>query len=150
MKLIKRCLIYLLSLSMLIILPVTNVFADENDGIMVIGQPISSSLSKNETYLYDDKTPSYVVQYRASVSYERSKNSYGKYYVSNVKYNSISVGVDDSAGPQDYYSAQVKSYSYTLYNGNSTRNAYLRVNVIVQEKRNGAYYEVPHYYDFYL
>lgn len=87
---------------MLIIVPTAHVFADENDGIMVIGQPISTTSSKPAYGSYSNGC-SYGVNFVISVSFERTSTS-----VKNFTINSYSAGAFAVEDPADYF-AQVES-----------------------------------------
>ena len=140
MKLIKTLCTSLLVLIISIIIPSSNLFADENDyPIMPIGQPITQSLSADETQkTYTDGTMGYIVEFRLNISYERSQNG-NKWYAKDVVVNSCSTGVDDDVyGSLNSYAAWVINTTWSVDNSGS--RPYLNVTSRVKERIGSNYF----------
>ena len=78
MKLIKTLCTSLLVLTISIIIPSSNLFADENDyPIMPIGQPITQSLSADETQkTYTDGTMGFSTLLALDIYFIKKKNDF--------------------------------------------------------------------------
>lgn len=131
MNLIKKCLISLFALSMLVVVPNNVVFADENDGIMVVGQPISTT-STNVLYGTYSNGFSYGVKFVLSVSFERSNN-----ITKNLVIDSYSAGAF-AVGTVMNYSAQVER-CYIESSTISGNNVKVVMVAIVSVNNNGSF-----------
>ncbi len=138
MKFIKRITICILSLIFLMVMPMANVFAFEDDSyaIMPIGQPITQDFYKTTYTTYRDGVSGYEVQFKLNITYERSQNG-NKWYARDVIINSCSSGVNDNYGPQDgSHSARAISASCKIDNTGS--RPYAVVTAIVSEYIKGS------------
>lgn len=134
MKFFKKLFISLLSISLMIIIPTTTVFADENDGYstMPIGRPITNSFSSDDTVAYRDGSDhTYIIEYRLNLTYEKTKNG-NNFFVKDVVINSCSIGVRDNNSPQDgtYWAREVSSNCKI---DNSGSRQYAVVTAVVEE-----------------
>lgn len=137
MKIIKKISICLLSLALLAIMPIANIFADEGDSysIMPIGQPITQDFYRTTYTTYRDGTSGYEVQFKLNITYERSQNG-SKWYARDVVINSCTSGVNDNLGPQGgTHKARAVSASCRIDNTGS--RPYAVVTATVSEYVNG-------------
>lgn len=125
---------------MLVVLPAANVFADENDGVMTIGQTIPVYMDHNETYSYANGIDTYVLRFEINGTYERGTTN-----VSNVN---VKPSANWQAGGTDsaLSAISVLSVSYTVsYRSNY---AIVTVNAKVSEQNNGDYRTKTRSYSF--
>lgn len=123
MKLIKTLCTSLLVLTISIIIPSSNLFADENNyPIMPIGQTIPMSGSCRKSY------NGYYVDYSISGTYERNTSS-----ITNVKVNVWNAVMNDNGGAQDgSYSVRYDSswYKSSVSGKKLSITIYIKVNII--------------------
>lgn len=125
---------------MSIVVPCSNLFADENSyPIMPVGQLITQELKADEEYkTYTDGTSGYVVEFRLNITYERSQSG-SKWYANNLVVNSCSTGVNDQKyGSLNSYAAWVINTTWSVDNSGS--RPYLNVTARVKERIGSNYF----------
>lgn len=140
MNLIKKCLISLFALSMLVVVPNNVVFADENDGIMTIGQIIPVSMSYTDEYTYANGFDTYCLTFSISGTYERGTSN-----VSNV---SVTPNAWWSNGGTDSALSSI-SVLNVWYNVSYKSNyAIVTVYASISEQNDGSYRTVTKQHSF--